>query len=204
MHFRAVVPLAAVISMVCALLALAADPPNRPPFQNPGVTRIVAVLPEGWKSDYQDKTIVVRRIDEPVIINIFQADAPKPGQTHESWLLSHKVNIQYRIIVHFAQKIDAKRVAEMREENQAIEAEMKKLRSPPLSLDERDRRYKTLKQSLKKVPNGYLGEWSVYVESTELGYAQFFDANVAKECQAVIDRIKAALTPYVENANNRE
>jgi hypothetical protein len=170
---------------------------------DPVAATIIAAVPTGWTCDRGPGKIVVRRIDEPVIVNLRQAERHKSGETWDHWARKHTVNIKYRIVVRFVTKIDPDHVRRMREENRKIQREIDKLgQVVPQGMDwtpeqkERRKNYEKLAKSLNQIPHGHLGEVSVYIEPTNLGYAQFLSKDIAAESKMVIERIANALTPY--------
>jgi hypothetical protein len=72
---------------------------------------------------------------------------------------------------------------------------------------------------LQRIPAGYLGEFSVYIEPTDLGYASFLSDTIKNphvinaggpgtlraECETVMKQVKGTLYPYpASNAANND
>jgi hypothetical protein len=187
----------------CSHVSLGAD--ALPPVSAPGsvVTKIAGALPTGWTCESEPGKIVVRRIEEPVIVNLCQAEHPKARETWDHWARKHTVNIKYRIVLRFVPKIVPEHVQKMREENRNIQREIDKLgQVPPSGMawtpeeKERRKKYEKLAKSLNEIPAGYLGNVSVYIEPTELGYARFLSKAIEVESKTAIERVANTLTPY--------
>jgi hypothetical protein len=167
----------------------------------PVVKKIASALPAGWTYDSEPAKMILRRIEEPIIVNLFQAEPPNTGETRDHWVQKHKVNIKYRINIRFVHKMDPEQVQKLKEENQNIQHEIEKLgRISTFAMNpeqkELQKKYKKLAKSLNKIPNGHLEGVSVFIEPTFLGYAEFLNKDVAAESKSLIEQVAKTLNPY--------
>ena len=115
----------------------------------------------------------------------------------------------HSITLVFGPKISPSRVQEMISENAAIRRKIEKIRTtetfrrskgtPIPKTPEQSQLvadYKRLTASLNRIPSGYLGETSVYIESTDHGYARFLSDAVRDECEALVKAVTGLLDPY--------
>lgn len=172
------------------------------------VRQIAASVPSNWICEQKLARLVLCRSEEPVIINLTNGPGLRPGETEEEYRRSHAVNIKYRIVLRLGPKIEPACVQRMIAENHKVEREISSMRSklrfgkgapmPPRTPDEQANvnEYYRLTQSLHRIPDGYIGEFSVYIEPTHLGYASFLSDAVRAECEMVIKRVAVALTQY--------
>jgi uncharacterized protein (TIGR03067 family) len=188
------------------------------------IRKIIASLPNGWRGERGPTSLVLRRAEEPVIVNLFQlalSDIPNPGETHEEWARRHAVNIKYRITLRFVPKLSSARVHTMAAENQESQREIKKIWAESYSREEYPsadeaktaeekttlERYVRLHQSLHTLPDGYSGDVSIYVMPTKLVYASFLRKQDRAECERTIKQVISlcdtySLTP--DEAANKE
>jgi hypothetical protein len=174
--------------------------------------KIAANVPSNWICEHGQGGLVLRRTEEPVIINIASGPGPRSGQTGEEYRRAHRVDIKYRILLRLGPKIEPEQVQKMIAENHRIQREVgsvgKTLRwgkgtpAPPETPEEQTHltKYFQLVQSLKPIPDGYFGDFSVYIEPTNLGFASFLSDTTKAECEVVIKRVAASLTRYQTEA----
>jgi hypothetical protein len=173
------------------------------------VAAIVEVLPEKWTYQRTATGMVLRPKQQPVFVNTVNAEAPRPGESKDNYLRRHVVRIDYRITLEFAPKIAPGRVQDMIAENAAICKKIEKIRgtetfrqSKGILIPETPKEeqlvaeYKRLVGSLRRIPDGYLGETSVYIQPTKLGYARFLTRESCGECKGLRTKLAGLLSPY--------
>jgi uncharacterized protein (TIGR03067 family) len=188
------------------------------------IRKIVAKLPNGWICDRGPTSVVLRRKEEPVIVNVFQrpiTELAKNRETQEDLDRRHTVDIKYRITLRFAPKVDSARVQTMAAENHKLQLEIRRIWAASYSqipypseyfaktAEETATlgRYIRLHQSLHVLPDGYWGDVSVYVMPTCLGYASFLKEQDRAECERTTKQVVSLLNSYAsepENAAGKE
>ena len=177
------------------------------------IRKIVAKLPNGWTCERGPTSVLLRRNEEPVIVNLIQhaiSDWPGQGETEEDWARRHAVSIKYRIVLRFAPKIDSAHVQKMAEENHKLQREIRTVRAASYSQvpypSERDAntaeekatlgKYVRLHQSLHVLPDGYWKDVSVYLMPTYLGCASFLKEQDRAECERTVKQVVSLLNSY--------
>ena len=168
--------------------------------------KITANVPSNWICERGQTGLVLRRTEEPVIINITSGSGPRQGETWEEYRQKSAVNIKYRIILRLGRKVKPAQVQKMIAENHQIQREIDSVKKtlrwgkgtpqPPRTPEEQvnQAKYYQLIQSLKPIPGGYLGDVSVYIEPTKLGFV--LSDTTKAECEMVIKRVADSLTRY--------
>ena len=176
-------------------------------------TAIVKVLPGTWDHQRTATGMLLRPKQQPLFVNTVSAAGPRPGENKDDYLCRHVVRIDYCIFLTFAPKIAPSRVQEMIAKNAAIHKKIEKIRGTetfrrskgvPIPATPKEEQlvaeYKRLTESLNRIPYGYLGETSVYIEPTELGYARFLSKAAKAECEALRVAVAGMLIPYLGDA----
>jgi hypothetical protein len=170
--------------------------------------KIAANVPSNWICEHGQTGLVLRRTEEPVIINIVSGPGPQQGETWEEYRRKSAVNIKYRIVLRLGSKVDPAQVQKMIADNHRIQREVDSARKTlrwgkgtpewPRTPEEQAKqaRYYQLVQSLKPIPAGYFGGVSVYIEPTNLRFAEFLSKTTKAECETVIKRLADLLTRY--------
>lgn len=174
------------------------------------VAKVIAdTLPKDWICDHTSNGLVLRPKQNPIFVNTINARSRHDGESEEDYLREHIVHIQYCITVEFGPKIAASQVEEMRRQNAASRRKIKEIRESdefrhskdiPIPRIPREKllvaEYKRLTGSLNKIPDGYFGDTSVYVQSSAYWPARFLSREIADECELVRSKVAGVLTRY--------
>ena len=167
-------------------------------------------LPEGWAVDVIQGELVLRRLDEPIIVNVVSGPGPRDGETHEAYRRRHQVSLNYRIRLRMAPKLTGREVADRVEQNRNVEEEMATIRDTdffrqskgiPTAAETKEQqhqldRYKVLQESIKEIPDAHYQDVSIYIRSTSLGFAEFLSEETQRECERVKERVLANFSTY--------
>jgi hypothetical protein len=183
------------------------------------VAAIVEVLPKNWTHERSSTGMVLRPKERPLSVSIVSAPGPTPGESKDDYLRRHAVRRDYCITLEFAPKIAISRVQTMLAENTAISRKIKKIRGTEIFRRSKGvpipdspegvrlvAEYERLVGSLRRIPDGCFDETSVYIQTTNWGYAQFLSKETREECEGVKARVSGLLSPYQEKqrTNNKE
>lgn len=216
MKTRASVITTVLLALLFGRLPGAAEElPNFPP--NEIVKLITKTIPANWTCENERGGLVVRPRQQPAFVNLINASAQLPNESLQDYYRRHSVRFDYRITLKFAPKLTQEQVQQVENANHAIRERLAAIeRSPgvtwgkgefffPKSADGQKlaNEYFQLNRSIKALPDGSLGAFSVYVDSTFLGYARFLDPAVEQECTMVKKQLLALLTPNANVAPNK-
>jgi len=178
------------------------------------VTKVFTkVLPDTWTHEVQGSRLVLRPRENPVFVNLTNGPGERPDETWDDYKRRHIVEFDYRIVLRFEPKLSFREFWSLVNENERIHDSLQVLeRSPHATAmkgsiafsktpqgEALSEKHEQLLKSFRSVPAGYLGDASVYIEPTYLGYADFFDEKERRDAEEVEKRIRDQLTPYDVN-----
>jgi hypothetical protein len=184
-------------------------------------TQISRVLPDSWKQDVKGSRLVLRPRKLPTFVNLVNAEGRTPAETIDDYHRRHTVKVDYQIVLRFEPKLSPEEVRRRVSENREIRDSLQVLEKSPLAILGKgdvsfpetpegtalSQQREQLLKSFRSVPAGSLGNLSVYVEPTNLGYATFLHEEEEQEADAVEKLIRDELTPYtgdpIKAASNR-
>lgn len=181
------------------------------------VTRpITKVLPDTWTCESKGSRLVLRPRKQPVFVNLTNAERRDSTETLDDYHRRHIVKLDYQIVLRFEPKLSFAEVCSLIDKNEGIHHGLQSLDRSPLAFwhkgftsfpktpegvilsQQRDQ----LLQSFRSVPAGYLGNMSVYIESTDFRFATFLHEEEEREAEAVEKRIRDQLSPYTSEPTN--
>jgi hypothetical protein len=198
-----------VLFLACPRPATSESPEAQAADEARIVAAVVKVLPKNWNLERTSTGVALRPNQQPLFVNFTNAEPRRPGESRDDYLRRHVVHFDYCITMEFARKIEPSRVQEMIAQNAAIDKKIKEIQETakfaqikgvPMPETPEEARlvaeYRRLMDSLNRIPCGYLGDTSVYIRSTELGYARFFSQAAKEACETVRSRVAGVLSPY--------
>ncbi|HEY1784573.1 MAG TPA: hypothetical protein VGG30_03460 [Pirellulales bacterium] len=175
-----------------------------------------AVLPQGWSCRQEQDSLVARPRDELAFVNLINA-AARDGESEEEYLNKHRVRFDYRIVLRFQPLLTSEHVRQIVDENAAARRRLDLLARGRLVIPAKDvqfldssqgkaaaREYARLLQSIRPVPDGTLHETSVYLETTDLGYARFRHEETEQQCLAVRKLLIDQIVPFERAAPGKQ
>ncbi len=177
-------------------------------------TKLISrVLPEGWTMETRGSRLVLRPGKRPLFVNTFNGPGAIATATPEEIYRNYKVDFDYQIGVRFEPKLSLNDVRLLMAQNLGIHEAIQHLERNRLAQsgrhitfsgtkegqrlsDQRDQ----LLRSFRPVPAGYVGDVSVFINTTSLGYATFFRKEEQQECEGVGQRILGQLTLYTNES----
>jgi hypothetical protein len=200
-----------LIVTIIALLAIPSQSHGEENAEKEFVANVKKELPSGWTAKRDGSKVVLRRVEEPIIINIINSAGMQEGESQEAFKRRHIVDFKYQIELRLVPKITPNDVNKMIAANEKAAKEIAKLRNEhrtyfssknelPRPQNEEERRirdrYVQLEKSIQQIPDGYFGEFSVFIESTDLGFARFLSDKVEAECEMVKKKVTSILSSY--------
>ncbi|MEI7688442.1 MAG: hypothetical protein WCL32_25830 [Planctomycetota bacterium] len=165
-------------------------------------SRFTNGLPDTWTCEIRGSRLVLAPRKEFEFVNLTNAEGQSKNETADEYKRRHKVRFHYQIVVRFEPKLSPVEYSSLITENRAICYSIKLLEdrtdAAKPTAGRISKEMNRLMCSFRSVPVGYVGNLSVYVEPTYLGYASFLHDDERLESEAVEKQVVEVITRYFD------